>query len=809
MRSLSVLFWTALLLPVLLAVGFAGWSLLDTLSRAHATARQTATMLREHALRVFEAQQTAIDRVDAEIAGLSWDEIEASEEVHRLLRRIVDGSPHIDGLWLVGPEGRTVNSADVFPVPRTIVDEREHFRVLRERDVVHLGELLEGRTEGNLNFNVSRRRTGPDGGFDGLVLVTSALSDFQDFWHAAVGDGAHVVSILREDGEILARYPAATGPPRTIDPGSPFLPDIGDRPTGTYTHVSRVDGATRVYGFAELAGFPGYLMVGIDRAPLVAAWAARALLGLALALAAALALAGLVRTVDRHQRSLSDEVRRRRLAETTLMAKQEHVAVLERARAALHESETRFRSLFETLTQGVVFHGADGAVVQSNAAAQRILGLSGERLAGMSPADRGWRAVDEHGRHLPADEHPAMVALRTGAVVRGRLMGVRDAQEDEQRWIVVDAVPQFRPGSPRPAGAFVLFSDVTARRRAEEAQTLLLREVDHRAKNALAVVLALIRLTRADDVPGFVRTLEGRIGALARAHTLLSGSRWEGAELRRLVMEELSPFAASADAVVADGPALWVAAGAAQPLAMVMHELATNAAKHGALSVPGGRISVSWAIDAAADRVVVRWTESGGPPAAVPVRRGFGSQLVRSTVESQLDGRIEHDWAADGLEVSLYLPASSTVRRRSQDLADADARRRTDAAAAAAPGPAGRRVLLVEDNAVVAMELAATLADMGYEVVGPAATVEDGLRLAEQGGADLALLDMDLRGRSAAPVAEALSARGVPFAFCTGFGDLCDSDGRWAGVPVVRKPAGAADVAAALDVMAARTRAVA
>jgi PAS domain S-box-containing protein len=809
MRSLRVLSWTALLLPMLLAAGFAGWSLVDTLARARATALQTATMLREHALRSFEAQQTAIDRVDARIAGMSWEEIEASGDVHLLLRRIADASPHIDGLWLTSPEGRTVNSADFFPMPQSIVDEREYFRVLRERDVLHLGEMIEGRIKGNLNFNISRRRSVPGGGFDGLILVTSSLSYFDAFWRDAVGEGSHIVSILRDDGEILARYPAVTSLPEAIDPRSPFFREIEDRAAGTYANVSRVDGATRIYGFAKLGEFPAYMMVGIDRAPLVAAWAARAALGLAFALAAALALAALVRIVDRHQRSLSDEIRRRRLAETTLMAKQEHVAVLERARAALHESESRFRSLFETLTQGVVFHDADGRIVQSNAAAQRILGLPEEVLAGLAPADGDWQAVDGDGRPLAPEDHPAMVALRTGAVVRGRLMGVRNGEEDEQRWIVVDAVPQFRPASPRPSGAFVLFSDVTSRRRSEEAQTLLLREVDHRAKNALAVVLALIRLTRADDVPGFVRTLEGRIGALARAHTLLSHNRWEGAELRRLVLEELGPFAASPDMVAADGPSLWVSAGAAQPLSMVMHELATNAAKHGALSRPGGRIAVSWSIDPAADELLVRWSESGGPPAAVPARRGFGSQLVRSTVESQLDGRIEHDWAAEGLEVCLFLPATSTVqRRRSRGGAIAEPAR----PAAPDPAPAAgavRRVLLVEDNAVVAMELAATLADLGCDVLGPATTLEEGLKLAAEERADAAILDMDLRGRPATPIAEALRARGVPFVFCTGFGDVGERDGRFAGVPVVRKPAASADIAAALDRLGEAARAVA
>ena len=133
-----------------------------------------------------------------------------------------------------------------------------------------------------------------------------------------------------------------------------------------------------------------------------------------------------------------------------------------------------------------------------------------------------------------------------------------------------------------------------------DRQAILAREVDHRAKNALAVVQSILHLTRADDVPGYVAAVEGRIRALSRAHDLLSHSRWEGASLGRLIDEELEPYRTrDADRIVTTGPPVVLQPFVAQTLALALHELATNAAKYGALSHPAGRVSVEWELSPA------------------------------------------------------------------------------------------------------------------------------------------------------------------------------------------------------------------
>ena len=203
--------------------------------------------------------------------------------------------------------------------------------------------------------------------------------------------------------------------------------------------------------------------------------------------------------------------------------------------------------------------------------------------------------------------------------------------------------------------------DVTERRRAEERQLLLAREVDHRAKNALAVVQSIVALTRHADPERFRTAVTGRIAALARAHTLLARDGWDGAGLRELIEQEVAPYRAGTDApdrVTLHGADVALAPGAAQPLAMALHELATNAAKYGALSRPGGHVALAWQVTEAG-RLVLRWTETGGPTLdGPPARRGFGSSVIRNTVERQLGGRCLFEWRAEGLDCTLDLPAT-------------------------------------------------------------------------------------------------------------------------------------------------------
>ena len=215
------------------------------------------------------------------------------------------------------------------------------------------------------------------------------------------------------------------------------------------------------------------------------------------------------------------------------------------------------------------------------------------------------------------------------------------------------------------AGRFVrlkgLTLDITARKRAEERQDLLIAELDHRVKNVLARVAAVAMYTRqgSSSMDEFVKALDGRIQSMAAAHSLLSQSRWHGVGLTDLVRRQLAPYATEANTTIS-GPDVMLTAAATQAVAMVLHELVTNAAKYGALSTPDGRVSVTWDRlpgngDAAASLMIL-WREIGGPPIAAPIRSGFGTSLIRDLVPHELGGTVELVFPSDGVCCKIEFP---------------------------------------------------------------------------------------------------------------------------------------------------------
>jgi two-component sensor histidine kinase len=229
-------------------------------------------------------------------------------------------------------------------------------------------------------------------------------------------------------------------------------------------------------------------------------------------------------------------------------------------------------------------------------------------------------------------------------------------------WVESCARTVERDAAGRPVRVAGTLRDVTARRDADERRALLAREVDHRAKNALAVVQAALRLTPRDDPRGYAAAVEGRVAALARAHTLLAAQRWGGADLREILQGELAAFLPREDGggqtrAELTGPPVRIAASAAQSLSLAFHELATNAMKYGALSAHGGRLQVTWQTDPRAGVLRLAWRETGGPAiAGAPARRGFGARVIVATVRDQLGGTVRQDWLPGGLVVEIVVP---------------------------------------------------------------------------------------------------------------------------------------------------------
>ena len=331
--------------------------------------------------------------------------------------------------------------------------------------------------------------------------------------------------------------------------------------------------------------------------------------------------------------------------------------------------------------------------------------------------------------------------------------------------------------------------DITERKRAEEHRMLLAEEVDHRARNVVAVIQAIMRLTRSDSIDGYIDILDGRIRALSTAHKLLATSRWEGADLQRLVDEELAPYRArDNERIVVAGPAVMLPPAIAQTIALALHELVTNAAKYGAMSVEDGRIQISW--ETAPRGLTIHWVESNVPGIEEPSRGGYGMRVIKGGIEGQLGGKADFDWLAEGLSCTLLVPFQADK---------ASGERRT----AAEPGRANHEtvklegngagqgtdhlVLLVEDEPMISMMLAELLAENGERVDGPYSRLTDALAAATHNHLKAGILDVNLGGTSVYPIADVLTKRNIPFVFVTGY-TAETIEPRYHHVPVLQKP---------------------
>ncbi len=221
-------------------------------------------------------------------------------------------------------------------------------------------------------------------------------------------------------------------------------------------------------------------------------------------------------------------------------------------------------------------------------------------------------------------------------------------------------------GDEGPSGAVVQIIDVTERRQAEERQELLMAELSHRVKNTLATVLSIGQQTRRRhaDTDSFWRSFEGRLRALSATHNLLADHYWEWVQLSEVIQHEVTPYAQEPQDVTIDGPAIDLRPKAALALALVFHELATNAAKYGAFCQGGGHLDVRWSLsDGDAPRIRLTWKERGGPKTSVPESHGFGTTLIKRSLAYEIQGETRLYFEPDGLRCDMEFPLSEGIRR--------------------------------------------------------------------------------------------------------------------------------------------------
>ena len=324
------------------------------------------------------------------------------------------------------------------------------------------------------------------------------------------------------------------------------------------------------------------------------------------------------------------------------------------------------------------------------------------------------------------------------------------------------------------------------RKKAAERDRLLMAELDHRVKNTLANIQALVVQTSrsAETLTGFVEGLDGRIQSMAKAHSLLSESRWEGVSITRLLREELTPFSPRDHTVTVEGTDLMLTPKSALSLSLAIHELVTNAAKYGAFSTPSGSVAVRWTL-ADDNSISLSWAEAGGPLVLPPARRGFGSVLIERALAMETGGHATLSYLPGGVVCDVFLPPSSLLSRSIGPSASTPV---AEPAPAAGSGELPYRILVVEDSFLVVSLLEEIFEDLGWQSVGPATRLADALLLASTGVFDAALLDVNLDGEMSWEVARVLAERGVPFVFSTGYDIKTVLPAHLAGTAVISKP---------------------
>ncbi|MDB5383422.1 MAG: hypothetical protein JWO26_3054 [Rhodospirillales bacterium] len=664
----------ATIIVPLIILGASAWvSWQDVWNSSERELASDADAVAEYASRVIESHRLTGEFTNHLLRGLSDDAIRArAAELHREFNALLPSLAGARTIAVLDRDAEILFLANVFPVPsHTRVPDREWMQALRSRDAppLHISSLVTGRVDRNLFFAVSLRRTGtgnglPDGAFDGAITVSVDPFRLSAGLANISGGRNSVASLVRDDGEVLARSSGLSGPIPPIPQDSPLRAAARDRvERGTYlgrnTPLSPEEASSedRLTAFRRVGELPIYATVARPKSLVLSRWREVLAPQLVIGFPAWLAFIALAWMLRRRQRALA-----------AANAQLEYRVEERTAALRLGEAQLRVAQLAARIGTWVLDPDS-GEVIWSD---------EQYALFGMSPARDGTmtyrRFLDEL---VHRDDREGLMAAVEAAISSGEFEAdfrIWQRQRDGQRrlrWVTGRGRRVLgTDGKDRIFGVHV---DISERKESEERQQLLMYEVDHRAKNVLAVVQAAIRLTPRDDPATYASAIEGRVSALARAHMILAERKWAGACLHQIIQSEVEPLdpggeepdnPASLPRILAHGPDVTLPPAAAQALSMALHELGTNATKYGALSVASGHLSVAWQVDADASFLELHWVETGGPAIEhAPERRGFGSRVIEATIRDQLGGRIDRQWLATGLALVVVLPLAVPALR--------------------------------------------------------------------------------------------------------------------------------------------------
>jgi PAS domain S-box-containing protein len=351
---------------------------------------------------------------------------------------------------------------------------------------------------------------------------------------------------------------------------------------------------------------------------------------------------GELRHVCKDGREVIVESRQQLLSDGTVIEVNRDVTERKQIEADLRQAEQQLRflaSIVQSSDDAIVSKNLDGIITSWNKGAERVFGYTAEEAVDQPitiiiPQDR----QDE--------ERTILTRIRRGERIE-HFETVRQGKHGSLIWVSLTISP-VKNAEGKIVGASKIARDITEQKRTGDQIATLAREAEHRSKNLLANVQAMVNLSQADAVADLKKAIGGRIHALANVHSLFVATRWIGAELSTIAGHELAPYSTSGDKRVRiDGPQVLLEPDIAQAVAVTLHELATNAAKYGALSTANGHIDLKWSHEANG-RLNLRWIETGGPTVEPPARSGFGGRIIQQMI-AQVKGESRFDWRAEGL----------------------------------------------------------------------------------------------------------------------------------------------------------------
>jgi PAS domain S-box-containing protein len=604
-----------------LTIGFAAFCVIlgfSLIQRAKSDTRSMASALEQYAIRTLEVGDLVAEdvlehlRTRGHLEGLPTD-AEAFSFLEAREAKLPPGSAII----FVDAAGLVVLRSDEHPARPVDLSDRDWFRAHLEGAERVIGAALYSRITNRIIFVYTIALRRDDGSFLGAINL-GIPSDELIGPHALPYYGEDVtLTLLRSDGSLVARnnFPMEYIGERFDLPASAFEQELSlfaNRPIDQrYSVISSLP--MPAHGLAAMAGIP----MAVVLRPLIYTMAG----GLPIL---ALILGGAVYAY----RSLRQQ------------------------QAALDAGAERLAVVLEAAHLGTWHWNVQSGRVQFN---ERCADMLGYRLDDIEPHVRSWETL------IHPEERERVMAILKAHLDRQTAVYQCEhrLRHKDGHWVwILDSgrvVERDRDGKPVIMTGTHL--DISERVANEERLNFLMREVDHRSKNLLAVVRAVADLTRADTVADFKKGLRGRIAALALAHTLLAENRWRAVGLEELVQGETAPYQTErARRVEYGGPPIKLSPSASQAIAMALHELATNAAKYGALSTPTGRVRVGWTLSQAEGVLELNWREEGGPPTAAPQQTGFGSTVINKLVQQQLRGSTKFHWHHEGLECVIRIP---------------------------------------------------------------------------------------------------------------------------------------------------------